>query len=194
VVLFFFSSLVLAQNEAINEIKAFVNDQNKQYKDPNTSPLPKKDRKRFQSLDYFSIDLKYRIEVRFERTPNELPFVMETNTGRQPIYIKYGELHFQIDGKALKLNVYQNQNLIFEAAYKDYLFLPFTDLTSGISSYGGGRYIDMKIPTSEKLVLDFNQSYNPYCAYGKQYSCPIPPIENYLDVEINAGIKTYNKD
>ena len=112
VVLFFFSSLVLAQSEAINEIKAFVNDQNKQFKDPNTSPLSKKDRKRFQSLDYFNIDLKYRVEARFERTPNELPFVMETNTDRQPIYIKYGELHFQIDGKALKLNVYQNQNLI----------------------------------------------------------------------------------
>ena len=75
--------------------------------------------------------------------------------------------------------------------YKDYLFLPFTDLTNGDTTYGGGRYIDMRIPEKNTIILDFNQSYNPYCAYGGNYSCPIPPAENNLDIAITAGVKKF---
>jgi uncharacterized protein (DUF1684 family) len=73
--------------------------------------------------------------------------------------------------------------------YKKYLFIPFRDLTSGKESYGGGRYIDTEIPAGETLILDFNRAYNPYCAYSHRYSCPIPPEENTLKVEIRAGEK-----
>jgi len=75
------------------------------------------------------------------------------------------------------------------------LFLPFTDLTNGTVSYGGGRYIDLKIPEEEDaIVIDFNTAYNPYCAYSPRYSCPIPPEENHLEIEIPVGVKQYDKD
>ena len=71
----------------------------------------------------------------------------------------------------------------------DHLFLPFTDNTNGVETYGGGRYIDLKIPAGNTINIDFNKAYNPYCAYSDKYSCPIPPPENHLDIEIKAGIK-----
>jgi uncharacterized protein (DUF1684 family) len=72
------------------------------------------------------------------------------------------------------------------------LFLPFTDLTSGVESYGGGRYIDMEVQKGNTWTIDFNKGYNPYCAYNEKYSCPIPPAENDLKVEVKAGVKKYH--
>ena len=79
--------------------------------------------------------------------------------------------------------------------YANYLFLPFNDNTNGKTSYGGGRFIDLEIPEagSKTIVIDFNKSYNPYCAYNHKYSCPIPPSENNLNVEISAGVKAYKE-
>jgi len=79
--------------------------------------------------------------------------------------------------------------------YEALLFLPFNDTTNGADSYGGGRYIDLKIPSEESktIRIDFNKSYNPYCAYNAKYSCPIPPKENDLPIAILAGVKAYNK-
>lgn len=101
-------------------------------------------------------------------------------------------MHFSIEGKELKLNVYQNLELIKKPGYEDYLFLPFSDITCGKGSYIGGRYIDMRIPKSEKVTIDFNQAYNPYCAYNYKYSCPIVPLENDLAIEIKAGVKKFH--
>ncbi len=77
--------------------------------------------------------------------------------------------------------------------FENYLFLPFTDLTNGNGTYGGGRYIDLEIPKGDTMVIDFNKSYNPYCAYNGKYSCPIPPKENDLNIAIKAGVKNYSK-
>ena len=152
----------------------------------------KDDLKQFKGLDFYPIDEKYIAEAIFIRTKKEKSFKMKTSTSRTPIYKKYGELHFSIDGKELKLNVYQNADLKKKPGYDDYLFLPFSDLTCGKDSYIGGRYIDMRIPKSEKVIIDFNQAYNPYCAYNYEYSCPIVPLENDLDIEINAGVKKFH--
>ena len=69
------------------------------------------------------------------------------------------------------------------------MFLPFTDLTNGEETYEGGRYIELEIPDKNYIVIDFNKAYNPYCAYNYIYSCPIPPEENDLKIEIKAGVK-----
>ncbi len=80
--------------------------------------------------------------------------------------------------------------------YKDYLFLPFTDDTNGITSYAGGRYIDLRDGdfNNNTLVLDFNKAYNPYCAFGAGYACPKPPVENKLALSIEAGEKLFAGD
>lgn len=89
--------------------------------------------------------------------------------------------------------MYQNLELTKSSQYKDYLFLPFTDLSNGSSSYSGGRYVDMRIPKSNRTTLDFNKTYNPYCAYNGEYSCPVPPADNHLDTMVEAGVKDYKK-
>lgn len=164
---------------------------NKEYANPEESPLTKKDIKKFKSLDFYPIDMAYCVEAKFVRTPDEKPFAMPTTTDRKPMYVKFGEVVFNLNGKEHKLDVFQSLDLIKLEKYKNDLFLPFTDLTSGNGSYGGGRYVDLKQPAANTILIDFNTAYNPYCAYNHVYSCPIPPAQNDLKTEIKAGVKEY---
>lgn len=177
----------------LNDAIAYQAKLNAEFADPDKSPLDRKDLKKFESLEFFEVTEEFIVEAEFVRTPAEAPFAMQTSTDRMPIYVKYGELYFSLKGERFKLNVYQNQELVEDPEYVDYLFLPFTDLTNGRQTYGGGRYIDFRIPELNKVKLDFNRAYNPYCAYSGRYSCPVPPQENALDIEISAGVKTFNK-
>ena len=179
-----------AQNsDKVRSAEDFQKKMNLDFKDPQESPLAPKERKNFTSLEYFTIDTTYNVEADFVRTPYESPFEMPTTTDRKPVYVKYGELYFVLKGVDFKLNVYQNQDP--KKGYEDYLFVPFTDLTNGATSYSGGRYLDMMIPNSSKVILDFNKAYNPFCAYSGKYSCPIVPEENHLEIEVPAGVKAY---
>ncbi|PWH84533.1 hypothetical protein DIS18_00455 [Algibacter marinivivus] len=171
----------------------FQKEINANYKDASKSPLKEKDRKNFEGLDFFKFDSTYVVTANFKRTPNEKSFKMKTTTSRRPIYVKYGELTFNLKGEPFKLNIYQNQGLIEKEGYEDYLFLPFLDETNGLESYGGGRYVDTRIPEGDTMVIDFNKAYNPYCAYNDRYSCPIVPRKNYLKTRIEAGVKAFDK-
>ena len=171
----------------------FQKNMNEQFADTTKSPLKKKDVDAFKELDFFPINEKYFVQAKFVRAKKEKPFEMATTTTRKPIYVKYGELHFEIDGIPCQLNVYQNVEFSKKPGFKNSLFLPFTDYTSGVESYGGGRYINLEIQKGKKWTIDFNQAYNPYCAYNEVYSCPIVPQENDLKVEINAGVKSFKK-
>jgi uncharacterized protein len=172
--------------------EAFQKQINSEYADKKESPLTDADFAAFKTLDFYAIDGKFAVVADFIRTPNEKVFKMKTSSSRLPEYVKYGELHFTLDGKKLKLNLYQNIDLVKKPGYEDHLFLPFSDLTCGKESYIGGRYIDMKIPEGNQMLIDFNTAYNPYCAYNHKYSCPIVPLENDLAVEIRAGVKKFH--
>lgn len=191
--LFFISlfqlSFSVAQIQEKEEILEFQNQLNKEYKDSVNSPLSKTDIIKFKGHTFYPIDLAFRVTATFVRAENEKPFKMSTTKGQARDYIKYGEVHFMIRGKKSKLNVYQSLDLLKTEQYKNYLFLPFKDLTNSIETYGGGRFIDLTIPDSKTLTIDFNKAYNPYCAYSDLYSCPITPIENTLNIKVKAGIK-----
>ena len=192
IVLISFSSC--AQNKrALKGDTEFQKELNAQYKDASNSPLKDKDRKNFEGLNFFKFDSTYVVIAQFKRTPNEKSFKMKTTSDRLPVYVKYGELLFNLIGESYKLNIYQNLGLIDDEEYEDYLFLPFLDETNGLESYGGGRYIDTRIPEGDTMIIDFNQAYNPYCAYNDKYSCPIVPRENYLKTRIDAGVKAFEK-
>lgn len=193
-VLFVFSfGNAQTNKEILKEIKKVQTELNEEYFNPETSILDSLDQITFKGLKFYPIDLKYRVEAKFVRTPDEKPFLMKTSTERLPEYVKYGVAHFSFDGKKLKLDLFQSTNHENEEGYEDYLFLPYTDLTSGDGSYGGGKYIDIRIPEGDILVIDFNKAYNPYCAYSHRYSCPIPPEENDLLIRIEAGVKDYGE-
>lgn len=173
-------------------IEKFQKELNAEYANAKTSPLLPEDLKDFQSLDFYPADEKFYVVAKFISTENEQPFEMKTTTARKPVYVKYGEAHFSIDGQDFKLNIYSNIELSKKKEYKDYLFLPFSDLTCGNESYIGGRYLDLEIPQGNTIVIDFNRSYNPYCAYNPKYSCPIVPLENDLKIEIRAGVQKFH--
>jgi uncharacterized protein len=173
-------------------VENFQKELDIEFADSLKSPLTKADRLEFKKIDFYPINQHFFIEAQFVRTKNEKPFEMKTSTERKPLYVKYGELLFSIDGKNFKLNIYRNIDLSKKKEYKNYLFLPFLDLTSGNESYGGGRYIDMRIPKGNIITIDFNKAYNPYCAYNHKYSCPVVPDENNLNIEIKAGVKKFH--
>lgn len=170
---------------------------NASYKDATTSPLKKKDLKNFNGLDFFAVDSSFIVTANLTRIENAQVFEMATTTDRKPLYKEYGLLRFNINGQDLELTIYQSQDDLRDEKYKDYLFLPFTDNTSGNESYGGGRYMDVMITNikdDNTIELNFNNTYNPYCAYNDDYSCPLTPRKNHLDIEIKAGIKAFKKN
>ena len=147
-------------------------------------------------MSFFPVDEKYRITCEFERTPNSQWFRMESSGQIKKNYRTYGIIHFKINDTTVTLNIYQSQDLMTTAQYKDHLFIPFTDATSGEETYESGRYIDLEIDDikNDKLTIDFNKAYNPYCAYvSGRYNCPIPPTDNRLTVAIRAGEKAFKK-
>lgn len=180
-----------SQKRPIKSQSEFQNQQNSFFKDVSKSPLKPKDLKAFEGLDFFPIDSTLVVEAQLKRTPNTPFFDMKTTTKRVTKERVFGVLSFTVNNKSYNLNVYQSAPNPDSDAESDYLFLPFLDATNGTETYGGGRYIDLKIPEGNQMTVDFNTSYNPYCAYNEKYSCPIVPRENYLSLKIKAGVKRF---
>ncbi len=169
---------------------------NAQYKDASKSPLKKKDLKNFKGLEFFPLDSSFVVTAQLKKTPDTPYLEMATTTDRKPYYREYGLLTFSLQGKEHTLTLYQSLEEYSDPKYKDYLFLPFTDGTSGNGSYGGGRYMDVfeyNIQDDDTIELNFNNTYNPYCAYNEKYSCPLTPRKNHLSIAINAGVKSFHK-
>lgn len=184
----------ISQVNAIQDILDFQQELDKEFKDPETSPLPDRYRMDFEGLDFFEPDTNYIVNAKFSRTPEALPFLMPTTTDRKSKEVLYGIAHFTLNGENHQLEIYQNQELMLQEKYRDYLFLPFTDDTNGEETYTGGRYIDLTIPNGNSIVLNFNKAYNPYCAYNKKYSCPIVPSVNALRTKVMAGVRAFESD
>lgn len=146
-------------------------------------------------MHFYQASEKYKVMAAFEKVDDSTGFIMKTSGKKSKKYFTYGILSFTLHNKLLKLRVYQSEQLMQEEEYKNHLFVPFTDLTSGNRSYGGGRYLDFLIDDikGNTLLIDFNKAYNPYCAYTSGYNCPIPPRENDLPVSIPAGEMEYGK-
>lgn len=169
----------------------YQKERNEEFRDPETSPLPDRYRKNFDGLDFFPADTTYIIHAHFERTPDTQPFQMPSTTDDSTWEVLYGLVRFELNGIEHQLEVYQGLDLRTRAGFEDYLFLPFLDLTNGEGTYGGGRYMDLRIPSSDTLVIDFNKAYNPYCVYNKKYSCPLVPRQNFMNTKVMAGVKDF---
>jgi hypothetical protein len=192
---FLLATLLIGLNLSLAAQRLTYTDSLKKFQQEyvNTHEVVKEgDRKYFR---FFPVDKKYRVVARFKKIDDSKGFVMKTSGTKTSKYFKYGLLSFTIGNKTLHLTVYQSESLMKDTTYMNYLFVPFTDLTSGDKSYGGGKYLDfvMNDIKNNTLLLDFNKAYNPYCAYTTGYNCPIPPRENNLPVAINAGEMNFAK-
>ena len=151
------------------------------------SPLTDEQRRVFRGLSYFPENPALRFEVPVEWADDSTRAVMKTSTGGVKEYRHVGRVRFPVGSMEVTLQVYRH-----ERGY----FVPFVDATAPAETYGAGRYLEPSDHEFGSLHLDFNQAYNPYCAYScaysEKYSCPVPPRENHVEVRIEAGEKKFH--
>ncbi len=186
---YFLSDLVFKNDQYIAAIHEQRKEKNREFHGMN-SPLETPERPAFDSLDYFEANKDYKILADLEVFENPTTIQMQLSGGDTEAYWRYGKARFKIGGKKQKL-------ILFKKVKEDKptLFVPFTDKTNGFETYGGGRFLDLPVPgaNANAIELDFNQAYNPFCAYNHEYSCPVPPEENRLQIRIPAGEKSFRK-
>lgn len=172
-----------------NQINSLRQKKDEVFRDEKQSPMSPKYIADFKGLDYFPIDMKYIVEATLTRTPQLTSERLVMNNGEKELFVKYGNVTFELDGKTHTLSIYEN----LEPSPLDLLFLPFTDKSNDKTTYAGGRYVEVSRSKTGTVTIDFNRAFNPYCVYNENYVCPIPPSENYIDAEINAGEKNFSK-
>jgi uncharacterized protein (DUF1684 family) len=150
------------------------------------SPLEPEQRARFTALDYFPENPALAVEQALDTDGPGIGehLTLATSDGQPKEFVRAGRISLTIDGEVVKLAV-------FKDVERGRYFLPFRDGTAGVETYPVGRYLDPQARPDGKLVVDFNYAYNPYCAYGEGWSCPIPPRENIIKARIEAGEKAF---
>ncbi len=178
-----------AGDSYVEEIKAYRKEKDELFANSKESPLDRKQKKVFEGLNYYPVDQAYRITADFETFPLQEAIKIQTNIGVSRVFKKHGKATFQLNNKTHELLILKSTDRLTSKI----LFIPFTDETSGRETYGAGRYLDAEMSGNNKIILDFNTAYNPYCAYNSTYECPLPPKENNLTVKIEAGEKIFKK-
>lgn len=189
ILLLFISINTFAQNYSA-QISKYRDSYKQDFIKESNSPLKEAD---LHNLHFYDADSTYKVLAEVEILKNEKVFKMPTYDGTSKEFYRYAKINFSLNGIATTMTLYKSIALASNPAYKDLLFLPFTDETNNKETYGGGRYIDLssKKIIDSKIEVDFNKAYNPYCAYSDGYRCPVPPEENDLSLEVKAGEKLY---
>ena len=177
-----------------NEL-SFVNEYNESraskdhfFKDDPDSPLLEEDKAKFKALKYYEPNPNYKFTGAIQIYDAPEVVEMLTSTSELRNFYKYGYFNFEIDGNDHSLQLYKP---VDDSGHDPYYFIPFKDKTNETETYVAGRYLDIPIAESDLITVDFNLAYNPYCAFSPYYSCPIPPRENHLSVDIRAGELNY---
>ncbi|HOX82407.1 MAG TPA: DUF1684 domain-containing protein [Chryseolinea sp.] len=177
------------QTTYINKIKKEREEKDHFMKTSDESPFRKK-RDEFSALKYYPVNPQFKIVADLTPVKDKNVMVLATSDGKEERYIEYAYAEFDFNGLHNKLLILEMMEM---GPSKGKLFLAFGDETSGDETYGAGRYIDVaKVMGSQTITLDFNNAYNPYCAYADEFSCPFPPAENLLKIAVTAGEKTYH--
>jgi len=179
-----------SKDETIQAIQLLRKERDHFFKTASNSPLEESDQDNFKGLHYYPIDLKYRFEGTIQRyiinvnNPKYYATFL-TNKGPKKRYIRYGKFKFTFEEKEYFLELYKSIG-------SDMIFIPFYDKTNGQETYEGGRYLDAEIlMPGYRLAIDFNNSYNPSCAYNEKFVCVLPLEENRLNLEVQAGEKKF---
>ena len=144
---------------------------------------------RIDELDHipsYPIQTSYVVEATLE--PFDSPRTMTVATPLEGFTESYecpGILNFRVNGEKLTLHPFTSGS-----GY----FLVIADETSGLDTYGGGRFMYAMPDSSGRIILDFNKAYNPPCAFSPFATCPMPPRENFLPAAIEAGEKSVHLD
>jgi uncharacterized protein (DUF1684 family) len=177
----------LIEDNYSKEIEAHRVKEEKSFRNKETTLLSDDYFSRFTGLNYFPVNLKYRIVGKLIKLAESEQTNLKMTNGTPYGFLHYGKVNFFIDGKFYELEVFEFPSRGETKA----IFVPFTDKTSGEENFGGGRFMIINIPKGDQIVIDFNLAINPICVYDPEHSCPIPPESNYIDERITAGAKMY---
>ena len=182
-VILFFVSQSGQSNEAYEiEIKEYWEEKHDFFRNSQASPFVQKGVP-YKEVEFFPVNTKFKLSATLDRYTKREFVTLGNSDGTTTKYLKFAKAQFRIDGAAHKI-------LILKAlGFGNQYLTAFGDETSGDSTYGGGRYLDLEIGKSDRVEIDFNKAYNPYCAYFEDFTCPLPPVENLLAVAIEAGEK-----
>jgi uncharacterized protein (DUF1684 family) len=149
------------------------------------SPIPPDDRDDFDGLPYFEPDADYRVDATLTVHDDPDPVDMETSDDRTVRYLRVVSFEFDLDDETYTLHGYRQEGA------DDGIFVPFRDKTTGQQTYRGGRYMELdpdgELADGDRVTLDFNLAYTPFCAFSDAFSCPLPPEENWLETTVPAG-------
>jgi hypothetical protein len=167
----------------IGRVSLFVIKRGERYgirmKDPEAET-----RRKFHGLEYFPVSEKWRITAKWIAEPHPIPIL--NILGQTEMSDCPGHAAFRVDGKEYRL-----YPIIEEPGAKE-LFYIFKDQTAGKETYPAGRFMYSEMPKDGRVVLDFNKSYSPPCAFTDFATCPLPPKENVIALRIEAGEKRYH--
>lgn len=150
-----------------------------------SEPVPENRKSELLPLVYYPIDASYNVPAILKPPTDTATLQMVYSDGAVRDVRKLGTLEFSLKGQPFKLTAYQEVG----SSDVNHVFVPFTDLTSGVDTYPAGRYIDLRRTPTTYYELDFNVAYNPSCYFSPLFSCPVTPKENHLAVAIPAGEK-----
>jgi uncharacterized protein (DUF1684 family) len=153
------------------------------------SPFRRDSSARYVGLRWFPPDVRYALECPLQRYPHPEDVVVFGTQGEARSVVKYGYFLIPYDGKDYRLNVYKSPDEIRR------LSVWFTDETTGKETYEVGRYVNIgdEFPDAgHRYMINFNNAYNPYCAYSATYSCAVPRKEDHLGFPVRAGEMKYH--
>ncbi|WP_049969353.1 DUF1684 domain-containing protein [Haladaptatus cibarius] len=181
----------LSEEEWREELQNTREEKDEFFGDHPQSPIPPGKRDEFDGLSYFDPDPEYQLTATVETHDDPEPIDLEMTAANPQRYLRTMTLNFEVNGKEQSLAVYQQDG-------QESLFVPFRDKTTGQQSYENGRYLelhpDRELSDGDEITLDFNLAYSPFCAFSETFACPLPPEENWLDVEIRAGERKWDAE
>jgi uncharacterized protein (DUF1684 family) len=166
----------------MNDLKEFRAAKDEFFAHSHQSPIPHHRQRGFSGLTYFDEAPELVFDLPLDRSTAGGEITIQTSDGQQRRYVDAGTVAFEVNGESVRLTLYSTPG------HGHGFFLPFRDATSGKETYGAGRYLDLDREGDDGTIrIDFNLAYNPFCAYDDVYSCPLPPVSNWLPVPIEAG-------
>lgn len=183
-IIYFFTLSNTDDEEYIQAIEKYQREKHDFYKNSQGSPFVQKNIE-YKEVKFFPINPNFKVSANLERLTKRETVSLTNSDGSSVKYIKFARANFKLKGKEHSLLILK------PLGFGNQYLTAFGDETSGESSYGGGRYLDLVISKSDRIEIDFNKAYNPYCAYIVDYLCPLPPRENFLSVTVEAGEKNY---
>lgn len=182
-IIYYFYSIELEKKAFIQNINDQRIEKNEDMYKSESSPLFNSDYR----IQYFLPNIDFKVLAKINRLANNDTIKFMTSKGTTKVYLKFALLEFKLKRKIHKLPIYKPS----KQSDKNEILLCFNDKTNGISTYEGGRYIDISFKNAQRIEIDFNKAYNPFCVYNAKYICPIPPKENFINEKIIAGEKIY---